>query len=81
MSCGTTRTDYLFRPHSFRSASGWRPRFGPHVREGGNMGGARLHAGAARQAIPGSKSGGSNNDEQSPRFNAETTLVLIAVLQ
>ena len=36
-----------------------------------------LHAGAARQAIPGSKSGGSNNDEQSPRFNAETTLVLI----
>jgi len=45
------------------------------------MGGARLHAGAARQAIPGSKSGGSNNDEQSPRFNAETTLVLIAVLQ
>lgn len=36
-----------------------------------------LHAGAARQAIPDSKSGGSNNNEQSPRFNAETTLVLI----
>jgi len=36
-----------------------------------------LYAGAARQAIPGSKSGGSNNDEQSPRFNAESTLVLI----
>jgi Ca-activated chloride channel family protein len=36
-----------------------------------------LHAGTARQAIPGSKSGGSNNNEQSPRFNAETTLVLI----
>jgi Ca-activated chloride channel family protein len=36
-----------------------------------------LHAGAAGQANPGSKSGGRNNDEQSPRFNAETTLVLI----
>lgn len=36
-----------------------------------------LRAGAAGQANPGSKPGGSNNDEQSPRFNAETTLVLI----
>ena len=36
-----------------------------------------LHAGAAPQASPGLQSGGSNNNEQLPRFNAETTLVLI----
>jgi Ca-activated chloride channel homolog len=36
-----------------------------------------LYTGAAGQANPGSKSGGRNSDEQSPRFNAETTLVLI----
>jgi len=36
-----------------------------------------LHAGAAGQANPGLKSGGRNSDEQSPRFNTETTLVLI----
>jgi Ca-activated chloride channel family protein len=36
-----------------------------------------LHAGTAGQANPGSKSSGRNNDEQSPRFKAESTLVLI----
>jgi Ca-activated chloride channel family protein len=35
------------------------------------------HAGAAGQSNRGSKSGGRNDDEQSLRFNAETTLVLI----
>lgn len=39
-----------------------------------------LHAGAASQANPGRKSGRNQNDDLSPRFNAETTLVLVPVI-